>query len=118
EQPLVKIDDDEPKADVRAKEAVHKEMKTSLERLKAEPRQAEQDEARASFDAARISAEESRRYLKRITPLWQEGGISEQRHHEARAALSKTEAEERAASARLQKLLRRPFPLEVAELEA
>jgi len=118
EQPLVRIDDDEPKADVRNKEALAQELRKGLERLKAEPREAEQEEARAGLDSARITALEARRHLDRMTPLWQQGAIPEQRHHEAQAGLSKAEADERAATARLQRLLKRPFQFEVAELEA
>jgi multidrug resistance efflux pump len=118
EQPLVRLDDDEPKADLRLKQAVLKELEANLERLKAEPRQHEQDEAKASLDAARASAQEARRFLTRITQLWSEGAVSEQRHHEAAANLLKTEAEERAAAARVQRLVKRPFQHEVGELKA
>jgi multidrug efflux pump subunit AcrA (membrane-fusion protein) len=45
-QPLVRIDDDEAKADVRNKEAALKELCTSLKRFQAEPRQQEQEEAK------------------------------------------------------------------------
>ena len=117
-QALVHMDDDEPRADVRSKAAALKELEASLERLKAEPRQAEQDEARANRDAARISAREARRHLARLTPLWVEGAIAEQSMYQAQATLAKTEAEERAASARLEHLLQRAFPFEVRELEA
>ena len=118
DQPLIRVDDDEPKADVRNKEALVQELRKSLERLKAEPREADQEEARAALDSARISAKEARRELDSITPAWRQGAIPEQRHHAAVATLSKAEADERAAAARLKRLLRRPFDLEVAELEA
>ncbi len=118
EQPLVRVDDDEPKADVRNKEALVQELRKGLERLKAEPREAEQEEARAALDSARISAKEARRELDSVTPAWHQGAIPEQRHHAAVAALSKAEADERAAAARLKHLLLRPFALEVAEVEA
>jgi multidrug resistance efflux pump len=118
EQPLVRIDDDEPKADVRNKEALVQELTKSLARLKAEPREADQEEARATLDSARITLQEARRELDSITPAWRQGAIPEQRHHAAKAALSKAEADERAAAARLRRLLKRPFDLEVAELQA
>jgi HlyD family secretion protein len=118
DQPLVIHDADEPKADVRNKEAALKEAQAALARLKAEPRQEAQDEARANLEAASINAREAKRHLDRITPLWHEGAISEQRHHESQASLSKAQAEERAAKARLGYLLRRPFEQEVAEQQA
>jgi multidrug resistance efflux pump len=118
DQPLIRLDDDEPKADVRGKEAQVQEFRKSLEKLKAEPREAEQEEAKAGLESARVTAREARRALERITPAWQQGAYPESRHHEAQAALSKAEAEERAAAARLRRLLNRPFATEVAELEA
>src|SRR5262249_836664 len=48
DQPLVKLDDDEPQADVRAKKANVAELRAGLERLKAEPRREEQKEGEAA----------------------------------------------------------------------
>jgi multidrug efflux pump subunit AcrA (membrane-fusion protein) len=55
-QPLVRMDDNEAKADVRNKEAALKELCTSLKRFQAEPRQQEQEEAKANLDAVQVSA--------------------------------------------------------------
>lgn len=118
DQPLVKIDADEPEADVKAKEAVVAELQASLARLEAEPREEEQKEARANLESAQVAAEQARHLLERLEPLHRRGSIPEQRYHEARAALAKTEAEQRAAAARLDRLLKRPFTREVAELKA
>jgi multidrug resistance efflux pump len=118
DQPLVKIDADEPEADVKAKEAVVAELQASLARLEAEPREEEQKEARANLECVRVAAEQARHLLERLEPLHRGGSIPEQRYHEARAAHAKTEAEQRAAAARLDRLLKRPFAREVAELKA
>jgi multidrug efflux pump subunit AcrA (membrane-fusion protein) len=115
-QPLILIDADEPKADVRAKEGALQELLASLERLRAEPRQADQDEARASLRSAAVSAEEARQLMERIEPSWQRGAIPDQRYYAAKAALAKAQADEKAAAARLDKLLRRPYRHELAEM--
>jgi multidrug efflux pump subunit AcrA (membrane-fusion protein) len=118
EQPLVKIDDDEPQADVRSKKAIYEELKASLARLKEEPRKEEHAEARSILENAKVCREEARQILDRIEPLFRTGSVAEQRFHEARHHLAKCQGDEAAAAARLARLLKRPFAREVAELEA
>jgi multidrug resistance efflux pump len=118
DQPLVKLDDDEPRADVRAKKAAVEELRASLARLKAQPREHEWAEARATLDSARTLARTARESFTRLEPLMQKGAISERRYHEAQGELKRSEAEERAAGARLERLLKQPWKLEIAELEA
>jgi multidrug resistance efflux pump len=118
DQPLVKIDDDEPQADVRSKKAAYEELKASLARLKEEPRHEEQNEAKANLESLKIVTAESQQILDRLEPLFNRGAVAEQRYHEARHQLSKCRADCDAASARLARLLKRPFEREVAELEA
>jgi multidrug resistance efflux pump len=65
-----------------------------------------------------VTVREAKQRLDRLAPLLERGAIPEQRLHEVKAELAKAEAEERAATARLERLRRRPFKLEVAELEA
>src|SRR5262249_41254492 len=64
-QPLVKRDDDEPQADVRAKKATHEELKAGLARLKEEPRHEEQNEARANLDSLKIVLEEAEQIFEK-----------------------------------------------------
>ncbi len=118
DQPLVEIDKDEPEADVKSKEATWTELKASLNRLKAEPREEEQKEAEAHLKNATISTAEARALYDRLEPLSRRGAISEQRMYEARHAWHRTQMEEDAARARLFRLRKRPFDQEVAELEA
>jgi multidrug resistance efflux pump len=118
DQELVKIDDDEPKADLEGKKAAVLEIKASLARLKGEPRQEEQNEARAALNVAEVAHEEAQRLLERLQPAWARGAVPEQRYHEARAQAAKSKAEQHAAAARLERLRKRPFSQEVAELEA
>jgi multidrug resistance efflux pump len=118
DQPLVKLDADEPEADVRAKKAAVAELKASLARLKAEPRVHDLEEAEASLETYRVATRAARRRFEQLGPLWQQGAIPEQSYHEASATSARSEAEERAAAARLARLRKRPFDLEVAELEA
>jgi multidrug resistance efflux pump len=118
DQPLIKLDADEPEADVRAKGAALEELKASMARLQAEPRQHDIEEAEATLKAYRIASQAARETFDRLAPLWQGGAIPEQRYHEARAALAKGEADEQAAAARLKRLRKRPFDLEVAEAGA
>jgi membrane fusion protein (multidrug efflux system) len=118
DQVLVRIDADEPKADLRSKEASWKEMQASLERFKKEPREEEKDEAKASLESAEVSTKQAQEYFERIKPVWEVGGLPAKRYHDARAALLKAEADERATRARLKKLEKRPVVLEIAEMEA
>jgi HlyD family secretion protein len=118
DQDLVKIDDDEPKADMMARKAMLAEMRASLARLKAEPRHEEQNEARANLDSLKASMEESREIVDRLEALHQKGAIAEQRFRDAHHQFKRTRADEAAATARLARLLKRPFEHEVAELEA
>jgi RND family efflux transporter MFP subunit len=74
-QALVKIDDDEARADVRAKEA--------------------------ELTNARITLQESRRYLRAVEKLYPSGALPEQKHHEARVAALTAETKDRAAEAAL-----------------
>jgi multidrug resistance efflux pump len=117
-QALVKLDADEPEADVRGKQAALKEVRASLARLQAEPRQQDLQEAEAALESSRVATRAAREFYDRIDPLWRTGSISEQRYHEAQAGLRRAEADERGAGARLEKLRKRPFTHEVAELEA
>src|SRR5262249_17849585 len=103
---------------VRAKKAALAELRAGLARLKAEPRQEEQNEAQASLENSRVCTQEQRQLLERLEPLWRKGSIPEQRYYEVRASVLKCEADQRAAQARLQRLVKRPFEQEVAELQA
>jgi multidrug resistance efflux pump len=118
DQVLVLIDADEPRADVRAKEAALAELKAGLARLKARPREEEQAEARAALEAARVSARQAREVLARLESVYQQGALPEAKYYEGKANLLKLEADERAAVARLRQLLKRPWQLEIAEAEA
>jgi len=75
DQPLVKLDDDEPQADVRNKQAI--------------------------LENARISLKENRRYLAKIDSPLHVGVVSEQKLHDLRALTLKNEMDERAAAAAL-----------------
>jgi multidrug resistance efflux pump len=118
DQPLVKIDEDEPAADMRARKAAVVELEASLARLKAEPRQHDIDEAEAALETYRVGARANKQLLERLQPAWDKGAISEQRYHDARADHDRAQADARAAEARLKRLQKRPYDQEVAELTA
>jgi multidrug resistance efflux pump len=118
DQLLIKLDSDEPEADVRAKKAVLAEMQASLARLKEEPRDEDQKEARAALDNATICVREAKALLERLEPAYRDGAVAEQKYIETRALVLRCQGEERAAQAKLDKLLRRPFQREVSEIEA
>ena len=75
-QALVKLDDDEAQADVRAKQA--------------------------GLENSRIALAESRRYLGVAEKTYQIGALPEERYHAARVAALKAEMEERVAKAALE----------------
>jgi RND family efflux transporter MFP subunit len=77
-QMLVKLDDDEPKADLAVKQA--------------------------ALEAAQTALKESRRYLESIEKAHQKGVISEQHMHETRTAAEKAEADARGAQAAVESL--------------
>src|SRR4029077_19280939 len=105
-------------ADVRAKKAAVAELRATVARLKAQPREEERAEAQAALEAAQVSAREARDLLKRLTSLYENGAMSVSRIYEVRATLLKLEADERAVAARLRQVLKRPWQLEIAEAEA
>jgi multidrug efflux pump subunit AcrA (membrane-fusion protein) len=117
-QPLIKLDDDEAQADVRAKTAALAEQKASLEKLKAQPRKEEQAEARAALESAQESARETKKIVRRMTPAHEAGAIPDASMYAASLLMRKAAAEERAATAHLQQLLKKPIHLEIAEAEA
>jgi len=118
DQVLIKIDADEQQAVVRAKKAARAEMEASLAKFKAQPRAEERAEAKAALESVRVSLKEARRFMDRVEELWASGTISEKVYFEGMAARARYEAEERAASARLDKLLKLPIQEEITELEA
>jgi multidrug resistance efflux pump len=118
DQLLVKLDDDEPRADVRAKKAALAELQASVARLKAQPREEERAEARAALDSARVTLREWREAVKRLDALMLDGQTSEAVYRSAQANLLRYEKDVLAAESRLQKLLKQPVALEIAEAEA
>jgi multidrug resistance efflux pump len=118
DQVLVGLDADEPQSDVRAKKAALAGFEAALARLQAQPREHERAEARAVLDLARASAREAREVLARLGPLFDKGAVAEKALHAAERARDRTAAEERAAAAKLEQLLRRPVAQEVAEAAA
>jgi multidrug resistance efflux pump len=115
---LVEIDADEPKADVRAREAAVKEMEASYQRLLKEPRASEHAEARATLLSAKFNRLAAESHFSRLAPLYRSGAVAEQRFHESKLNRDRTRAEEQAALARLDKLLKRPLVWELNELKA
>ncbi len=73
EQVLIKLDADEPKADVRAKEA--------------------------NLESSRVSLKQARELMDRLRSLKEQGAIADQRWREAKSGMEKAQADERAAVA-------------------
>jgi cobalt-zinc-cadmium efflux system membrane fusion protein len=73
DQVLIKLDADEPQADVRNKEAI--------------------------LESARVSHKQARELVDRLRPIKENGAIADQRWHEAQTSLEKWQADERAAKA-------------------
>ena len=53
-QVLVRLDDDEPQAEVRAKKAAVAELRATVARLKAQPREEERAEARSALETVKL----------------------------------------------------------------
>ena len=68
--------------------------------------------------SARVSVREYREAVKRLDALILNGHTSEAAYRSTRAALLRYEADVLAAEARLQRLLKQPVALEIAEAEA
>jgi RND family efflux transporter MFP subunit len=75
-QALIKLDDDEAQADVRAK--------------------------RAGLEHSRIALQERRRHLGVLEKAYQSGAVSEEKYHEGRVATLTAEVDERVAKAALE----------------
>ncbi len=117
-QPLVKLDSDEPEADVRAKKAALAELEAGLSRLKAMPREEERAEARATLEGATVATKVATQCHERFEGLRRKDAISLHQYQESLSTLRRAEAEERAAAAHLQCLLKHPVSQEIAEMEA
>lgn len=117
-QPLIELDADEPEAEVRAKQAEVGELTASVARLKAMPRAEERAQARAELESAQISHQSARSHMERLTSLRTHDAVSLRHYHEQKAAHLRAEADERAAQARLDYLLKQPIEHEIAEAQA
>src|SRR5581483_219210 len=94
------------------------QLKASLARLKAVPREQERDKARAELEAARATAKGAREHLARINSLLKKEAIAPGQELAARTESLNADADERAAAAYLEYLLKQPIPEEIAQLEA
>jgi multidrug resistance efflux pump len=117
-QTLVELDEDEPRAEVEEQRGVVAEIRASLARLHATPREAERDEARAELESAQIDSRAAEDYLDQLAQLHKQEAIPVRKFVEQEILTRRTRVEERAAQARLDFLLRRPFEHEVAELKS
>lgn len=118
DQPLIEMDADEPEAEVRAKRAEVQELIAAVDRLKAMPRAEERTEARARLESAQIDHQSHRSHLDRLTALRTHDAVSLRHYHEQKSSALRAEADERAAQARLDYLLKQPIEQEIAEAEA
>jgi multidrug resistance efflux pump len=117
-EPIIKMDADEPEADVRAKQAELVHLEASLARHKAVPREQERAKARAEWEAAKAMAAGEKERMGRLQALLDKGATTQGQELQARTASLKAEADERAAEAYLQYLLLQPIPQEIEELQA
>jgi multidrug efflux pump subunit AcrA (membrane-fusion protein) len=117
-QTIIELDRDEPEAEVRAHKAEVVQLQASLARLKAVPREQERDKARAELEAARATAKGAREHLGRIHSLLQKEAIAPGQELAARTESLNADADEQAAAAYLEFLLKQPIPQEIAQLEA
>ncbi|HEX4130922.1 MAG TPA: efflux RND transporter periplasmic adaptor subunit [Pirellulales bacterium] len=116
-QPLFELDADEAQADVRARRSEVEELAASLAKLKAMPRAEERAEARSLLESAQIEARAARAQLERLEALREHDAVSARQYNEQKTAALCAEAEERAAQAHLDYLMKLPIEHEIAEAE-
>jgi multidrug resistance efflux pump len=117
-QPIVELDRDEPEAEVRAHQSEVVQLQASLARLKAVPREQERDKARAQLEAARATAKGAHERFMRMGDLLRKEAIAPGQELIARTASLNADADERAAAAYLEYLLKQPISQEIAQIEA
>lgn len=117
-QSLIEMDSDEPEAEVRAKQAEVKELTATVAKLRAMPRTEERAKARAELESAQIEARAAAAYLERLKSLRAHEAISERQLIEQQTTTLRTAANEQAAQAQLDYLLRQPIEHEIAEAES
>ena len=116
-QALVRQQAGAEEANVRAKKAALAELDAGLAQLKADPKDAERDEAEALVRSSKTTLKAARQQLQSLEPLRRQGSIPEPRYQEARTAVARAEAEVRAAEARLDKVGRKVVDLELEQLQ-
>lgn len=115
-QPLVLLGTDD--AELQARQANLAEAQARLARVREKPPEEEQAEAREALESAQAAAKEACETRDRLELLRQKGEAVDPAYRKARSAVAVCDAEERVAAARLERLVKQPVDLEVAELEA
>jgi multidrug resistance efflux pump len=116
-QVLVELDADEPKAEVRAKQALVKQLTASLARLKALPRREERAEAKANLEEAEAAVGASRQIVTRLESLRQHDAVSAREYIMQEMTLRQAEARQRQAQSKLDYLLNYPYEQEIVAAE-
>lgn len=116
-QALVELDADEPRAEVRAKQARVRELTSTVAKLKGMPRAEERAEAKSDVESKQIAVEYSRIHVNRLEDLRKHDAISAREYLEQKTNLARNEAEHRSAQAQYNYLLKLPIEHEIAEAE-
>jgi multidrug resistance efflux pump len=116
--PLVRHDDDEPKAKVKAARSAVAEAEALLRQVKQAPREAAQNEIRQAVEKGRIEAEARKRELDRLEKAFKSGAVPERQVQEARAIFKTALTQQQAAQDKLEYLLKQPVVSKIAEAES
>jgi multidrug resistance efflux pump len=117
-QPLIQLDDDEARIDVKAKKADRDAQQEAVAQLKAKPFQEKVDQARDKLEKARVTTENARKRVAMLRPLARDGVIATKRYRDAQADYEKAQADEQAARDRLEEVRNQPIHREIREEEA
>jgi small multidrug resistance family-3 protein len=115
-QPILRLGTED--AELHAKKTALAELQSEWARRQAHPPEQEQSIARTALEEAGTATGEARKTLEGLESLWKKGEVSEPRYRKARSVLALCEAEEKVAAARMERLLKQPVDLEIAELQA
>ncbi len=116
--PLIRLDDDEFQADVKAKTARRDEVKAQLQELLETPRRDKIEQARADYEKAQVTARAAQQELDKMEPAFKKGAVPEVMYRKTVTALEKARKDEASAKEQWLEVKRDPVLAKIAGLTA